>query len=241
MSLLRLLLLLIGCPAALWAQSADTTRAMQQAAQALHTGQQTANQLVGDPAYVFLHEYAPFKALLQQYARESRISPLWPGLKGVPFTLRVQLVDKANRPVPGVTVLVFQTDRRGYYFADTTVIPNPSKAENQSRLFAYGKTDAQGRLEVRSIRPGGYPYLLRGRVIPGHFHLTFFHGGDTLGVTTFFLDQPQFGSGSGYREWLAGMQQRFDPTQARELVLGVVPRRQGRKQTLQVTLPWAYN
>lgn len=234
-------LLLLWCPGPLLAQGADTTRALQQAQQALHTGQQTANQLLRSPTYVFLHEYAPFKALLQQYAAESRISPLFPGIEGIPFTLRVQLVDKAKQPVPGVTVFVFQTDRRGYYFADTTVLPNPSKAEEQSRLFAYGKTDARGRLQVRSIRPGGYPYVLRGRVIPGHFHLAFVHRGDTLGVTTFLLNQPQFGPGSGYAEWIAGMQQRFDPRQARHLVLGVVPQPRGKGQMLEVTLPWRYD
>lgn len=138
----------------------------------------------------------------------------------------------------GVTTLIFQTDQRGYYFSDTTIIPNPYKAEEASRIFAYGKTNNNGELTVYTIRPGGYPYLLRGKQIPGHFHLEFYQGNDTLTAVTFFVDEPKFAKNNSFATQVEQMQQRWDPTRQRLLALAVVPQQKNNKQLLNLTLQW---
>ena len=63
-------------------------------------------------------------------------------------------------PLRGASVYVYQTDARGYYAADD------ARASNNPRLRGYLRTDAQGRYEYRTVRPGSYP----GTRNPGHIH-----------------------------------------------------------------------
>jgi protocatechuate 3,4-dioxygenase beta subunit len=63
-------------------------------------------------------------------------------------------------PLAGATVYVYQTDARGYYGA------NNSNDSRNPRLRATMRTDAEGRYEFRTIRPGSYP----GTQNPAHIH-----------------------------------------------------------------------
>lgn len=78
---------------------------------------------------------------------------------GAPFTLHGTVVDPAGTPTAGVEILAYQTDTTGIYAA-------PGAAD-QWRLKGWAITDAQGRFEFRTIRPGPYP----GGQIPAHIHL----------------------------------------------------------------------
>ena len=62
-------------------------------------------------------------------------------------------------PAEGITVFAYQTDRTGIY---------NERGTPGWRLRGWAKSDAAGRFEFRTIRPGSYP---RGRV-PAHVHLT---------------------------------------------------------------------
>jgi len=70
-------------------------------------------------------------------------------------------------PAPGVIVYAYQTDATGEYRNDSSRI---------ARLHGWTKTDAQGRFEFRTIRPGPYP----GRTIPAHVHFHAWGGGYPL-------------------------------------------------------------
>jgi protocatechuate 3,4-dioxygenase beta subunit len=72
----------------------------------------------------------------------------------------VVYADDGRTPLRGVSVYVYQTDARGYYHPD-----NARDSENP-RLRGYMRTDAAGRYEFRTIRPGSYP----GTRNPGHIH-----------------------------------------------------------------------
>ena len=63
-------------------------------------------------------------------------------------------------PIRGASIYVYQTDARGYY------APDDARASNNPRLKGYLRTDAQGRYEYRTVRPGSYP----GTRNPGHIH-----------------------------------------------------------------------
>jgi len=80
---------------------------------------------------------------------------------GTPFLVRATLLDPAGKPAAGVQVFAYHTDRTGIYAA-------PGAAD-QWRLKGWAVTDAQGRFEFRTIRPGSYP---EGGV-PAHIHLIF--------------------------------------------------------------------
>ena len=62
-------------------------------------------------------------------------------------------------PVRGASVYVYHTDAKGYYSPGTNDNRNP-------RLRGYLRTDAQGRYEFSTIKPGPYPNSR----VPAHVH-----------------------------------------------------------------------
>jgi protocatechuate 3,4-dioxygenase beta subunit len=62
-------------------------------------------------------------------------------------------------PVVGASVYVYQTDVKGYYTPGISDSRNP-------RLRGYMRTDAQGRYEYSTIKPGSYPDSRA----PAHIH-----------------------------------------------------------------------
>jgi protocatechuate 3,4-dioxygenase beta subunit len=65
----------------------------------------------------------------------------------------------------GVTVYAYNTDARGYYGENHTEYP--------PRLYGWMKTDAGGRFELLTVKPGRYP----GMKVPAHIHFSFWGGG----------------------------------------------------------------
>lgn len=95
-------------------------------------------------------------------ARVTSTERIAPGTEpGTPFVVHATLLDPAGRPAAGVQVFAYQTDRTGIYAAPGAADPG--------RLKGWAVTDAQGRFEFRTIRPGSYP---EGGV-PAHIHLIF--------------------------------------------------------------------
>jgi len=94
-----------------------------------------------------------------QVTSSGRIGPA--SEPGIPFLVKTTLLDPAGKPAAGVQVFAYQTDRTGIYAA-------PGAAD-QWRLKGWAVTDAQGRFEFRTIRPGSYPEGGN----PAHIHLIF--------------------------------------------------------------------
>jgi protocatechuate 3,4-dioxygenase beta subunit len=67
-------------------------------------------------------------------------------------------VPDGEHTVAGVVVHAYNTDKDGCYSPDGKV--------GHPRLKGYMKTDAEGRFELHTIRPGRYP----GMHIPAHVH-----------------------------------------------------------------------
>lgn len=64
-----------------------------------------------------------------------------------------------GRPREGVTVYAYQTDQRGHY---------RNKPWGRPRLRGWARTNAEGRYEFHTIKPGPYPM----RKNPAHVHMT---------------------------------------------------------------------
>jgi protocatechuate 3,4-dioxygenase beta subunit len=84
-----------------------------------------------------------------------------------------------RRPAAGVRVGVYHTDARGEYGGKF----GPGSARRDARLSGWLVTDALGKYEVRTIRPGGYPQA----DIPEHMH--FIVGGRAVELR--FADDPR--------------------------------------------------
>ena len=64
-----------------------------------------------------------------------------------------------KQPLPGITLYVYQTDATGRY--------STSSGDNRAtRIHGVMRTDAKGRYEFRTIKPGSYPNSRN----PAHIH-----------------------------------------------------------------------
>jgi len=71
-------------------------------------------------------------------------------------------------PVEGITVYAYNTDAQGYYGENRMAYP--------PRIYGWMKTDAAGKFELSTIRPGPYPSMN----IPAHVHFTLWGAGYPL-------------------------------------------------------------
>jgi protocatechuate 3,4-dioxygenase, beta subunit len=95
---------------------------------------------------------------------------------GTRLVVRGQLFDPSGtKPAAGVSVYAYHTDTEGHY---------NKRGTNEPRLRGWVTTDAQGKFELRTIRPGSYP----GRRDPAHIHFNAWGGG----YPKQWLDELQF-------------------------------------------------
>jgi protocatechuate 3,4-dioxygenase beta subunit len=78
---------------------------------------------------------------------------------GTPMVIRGRVVDATRKPAAGAIVFAYHTDRDGLY-------DRPGRGPHTWRLRGWARTDADGRFEFKTMRPGAYP----GRNVPAHVH-----------------------------------------------------------------------
>jgi protocatechuate 3,4-dioxygenase beta subunit len=83
---------------------------------------------------------------------------------GEPLVMSGRVLDaKSMKPLEGITLYVYQTDQTGHYTQDGNDDPH------HPRLRGWMRTDAEGRYEFQTIKPGPYPH----RVTPTHIHISY--------------------------------------------------------------------
>lgn len=84
--------------------------------------------------------------------------------QGEPLVISGRVLDvKTLQPLEGITLYVYHTDRTGHYTQDGTDNPH------RPRLRGWMRTEADGRYEFQTIKPGPYP----GRNTPTHIHINY--------------------------------------------------------------------
>jgi protocatechuate 3,4-dioxygenase beta subunit len=79
---------------------------------------------------------------------------------GTRLTVSGRVLGQDGQPLAGASIYVYHTDANGEY------IPGSSGGSDRPRLFAYLRSDGQGRYAFTTIRPGSYPNSRN----PGHVH-----------------------------------------------------------------------
>ncbi len=94
----------------------------------------------------------------KQYSWKTTIAPK--DEPGEPLIVSGTVYDEDGKtPLSGVLIYVYQTDAEGYYLKGSNSSDNP-------RLKGWMKTNAEGKYEFRTIKPGSYP----GSRNPAHIH-----------------------------------------------------------------------
>jgi protocatechuate 3,4-dioxygenase beta subunit len=70
------------------------------------------------------------------------------------------VVDRSGKPVPGVSLYVYQTDHEGYYGV------KPASDNRNPRLKLFLRSDARGAWAFETVKPGSYPDSR----VPPHIH-----------------------------------------------------------------------
>ena len=157
------------------ALNGDTAGALEHLSTALAAGLKPT-LVLADADLVSLKEDPRFRALLKKHATESSATIVVEDEPGEPMWIRAQVVEHGGDPVPGALVYLYHTDHLGIY---------SSVNDNQNpRIFAYLKTDENGRIQFGSIRPAGYPES----TIAQHVHYTISLPGRPDHVSEWFFD-----------------------------------------------------
>ena len=99
----------------------------------------------------------------------ARLTLVSAGEPGQRLVVHGRVVDDTGRPIVHAQLHVYQTDATGRYTRERPM------DEPHARLSGWLRTDEEGRFELHTIRPGGYPKALRlgdrDRKIPAHIHI----------------------------------------------------------------------
>jgi protocatechuate 3,4-dioxygenase beta subunit len=95
--------------------------------------------------------------------------------------------DKDGKPVADALVYLYHTDSRGWYAADAPHVSMNEGDMRHARLFGYVKTDKDGKFELHTIKPSGYPQS----DLPAHIHVHVTAKGYRNFVNEFLFDDDE--------------------------------------------------
>ena len=148
-------------------QPAEAEALIERAERALRAKGSDVSAILSDPAYLPVHGWPRFRELIKAHAAVSSITIVTPREPGVRLRVRMRLVEANGSPSVGALVYFYHTDARGDYGPNDAGVPLTGSDNQYSRLFGYALTDVNGAVDVRTIRPGGYP----DDPTPAHIHL----------------------------------------------------------------------
>ncbi|HEV3081859.1 MAG TPA: hypothetical protein VGY66_18915 [Gemmataceae bacterium] len=139
---------------------------IDQAEAALQSGKSTTTILT-EPSFLALHEWPRFRKLIRQSAQSSQVTIVTPKEPGEPLVVSGRVVDAEGRQVKRAVMYVYQTSAKGWYSGRAAHFSAREGDRRHARLFGYLRTDDDGRFELRTIRPSGYP----DSDLPAHIHV----------------------------------------------------------------------
>jgi len=157
-------------------------------AAALAAGRTTSAEILSDASSNELRPYPAFRAEIAKHAPVGRAVLTPRDEPGVTLLATVRVVDRSAKPYPGVRVYAYQTCAKGWYAAEAPHVSGNSGDYRFARLFTYGVTDADGKCELVTVHPAGYPRS----DLPSHIHLALEgRAGDERGTEIRFEDCPR--------------------------------------------------
>lgn len=173
----------------LWSLAAcsQTDTSLAKAKQLLNSGKPVSDILTNF-GFDSVRPVTEFRNLVKQHATSNTVRMVADKEPGAKITVRGTIYNKQNQPLSNMLIYVYQTDTRGWYGSDRVHFQMNEGDRRHARLFAYLLTNADGKFEINTIQPHGYPQS----DLPAHIHFEVFSGkGEALEITELLFDDDE--------------------------------------------------
>ena len=165
-SLFLIALLSISISNVLFSQPNKETL-IQEAEEKLKTNKATISKVLTDKEYDAVHPETSFREIIEKYCKAETISIATDTIPGRKIKVMGTVKNNEGKPVAGALVYLYQTDSRGWYAADAPHVLLYEGDIRHARLFGYVKTNKEGKFDLHTIKPAGYPKS----DLPAHIHV----------------------------------------------------------------------
>lgn len=147
-------------------ETSEVARLIDQAKEAFGGGKSTSD-ILADKTYLPVHAYPRFRELIRQHAKAGTLRLTTAEEAGEPLHVKGVVKDANGGAVAGTLIYLYHTSSKGWYSDQAAHISGNGGDNNHARLFGYLKTDGEGKFDIVSIRPAGYPRT----DLPAHIHV----------------------------------------------------------------------
>jgi protocatechuate 3,4-dioxygenase beta subunit len=147
----------------------------------------SVSTVLSDPKYLALHPESSFRDLIKAHCDNKPLAITTANEPGKRIKVIGIVKNETGAPVTDVIVYLYQTDSRGWYAADAPHITSNNGDMGHARLFGYVKTDENGRFELHTVKPSGYPKS----DLPAHIHVQVDVPGYAAFVSEFLFDDDE--------------------------------------------------
>jgi protocatechuate 3,4-dioxygenase beta subunit len=163
----------------------DSSVLLKQAEIKLQNHSAVVSSILTDKTYVLLHPLTAFREMIRKYSSAGVVSITTDDEPGKKIKVIAAVKNKEGQPVADALVYLYQTDSRGWYAANAPHVLMNEGDFRHARLFGYLKTDKNGRFELHTIKPSGYPQS----DLPAHIHVQVIAAGyQSYGTEFLFQD-----------------------------------------------------
>jgi protocatechuate 3,4-dioxygenase beta subunit len=147
-------------------EPAQVLELIDQARAILRSGR-TVTDVLTTSTFLPVRSYPRFRTLIRDSAPVGSVSMVPSSEPGELLQVRGTVLDAQGRPVKGALIYAYHTSAKGWYSDKAAHFSGDSADFKYARLFAYLKTDEEGRYRLKTIRPAGYPAT----DLPAHIHV----------------------------------------------------------------------
>jgi len=165
----------------------NTNYLIKEAEEKLKTRKATTSQILTDKKYDALHPETEFRDVIAKYATAETISIATDTIPGRKIKVIGTVKNEEGKPVANALVYLYHTDSRGWYAANMPHVNMNSGDMLHARLFGYVRTDKDGKFELHTIKPSGYPQS----DLPAHIHVHVTTDGYKNFVNEFLFDDDE--------------------------------------------------
>jgi protocatechuate 3,4-dioxygenase beta subunit len=160
---------------------------IREAEEKLKAGKATISQILTDKKYDAVHPETSFRKIIEKYAKAETISIASDTIPGKKIKVIGTIKNEEGQPVANALVYLYHTDSRGWYAANSPHVNMNSGDMLHARLFGYVRTDKDGKFELHTIKPSGYPQS----DLPAHIHVDVTADGYRNFVNEFLFDDDE--------------------------------------------------